>query len=66
MTVAQAKEYIEIGEFGEVDMLPKVEAAIEFLEANHNGSVLITSLSTVADALKGTGYKVTGLEPVKV
>ena len=53
MNVAQAKEYIAAGEFGEVDMLPKVEAAIEFLEANHNGSVLITSISTVGDALKG-------------
>ena len=53
MNVAQAKEYIEAGEFGEVDMLPKIEAAIEFLESNHEGSVLITSLSSVADALKG-------------
>ncbi len=53
MNVAQAKEYIAAGEFGEVDMLPKIEAAIEFLEANHNGSVLITSISTVGDALKG-------------
>ncbi len=53
MNVAQAKEYIDAGEFGEVDMLPKIQAAIEFLEANHEGSVLITSLSTVSDALKG-------------
>ena len=53
MNVALAKEYIDAGEFGEVDMLPKIEAAIEFLESNHEGSVLITSLSSVADALKG-------------
>ncbi len=53
MNVATAKEYIEAGEFGEVDMLPKINAAIEFLEANHSGSVLITSLSSVSDALKG-------------
>jgi carbamate kinase len=53
MNVSEAKELIEAGEFGEVDMLPKIEAAIEFLEANHNGSVLITSLSSVSDALKG-------------
>ena len=53
MNVATAKEYIEAGEFGEVDMLPKIKAAIEFLEANHSGSVLITSLSSVSDALKG-------------
>ena len=53
MNVAEAKDYIAQGEFGEVDMLPKIEAAIEFLEANHDGSVLITSLGTVSDALKG-------------
>lgn len=53
MNVSTAKEYIEAGEFGEVDMLPKIKAAIEFLEANHSGSVLITSLSSVSDALKG-------------
>ena len=53
MNVADAKKYIEAGEFGEVDMLPKIEAAIEFLDANHNGSVLITSLDSVDAALKG-------------
>ncbi|MBE5840545.1 MAG: carbamate kinase [Butyrivibrio sp.] len=53
MNVADAKKYIEAGEFGEVDMLPKIEAAIEFLEANHEGSVLITSLDSVDAALKG-------------
>lgn len=53
MTVSDARKYIDAGEFGEVDMLPKIEAAIQFLEANHNGSVLITSLSSVSDALKG-------------
>ncbi|RKM55179.1 carbamate kinase [Butyrivibrio sp. X503] len=53
MSVADAKKYIEAGEFGEVDMLPKIEAAIEFLESNHNGSVLITSIAAVDDALKG-------------
>ena len=47
------RSFIEAGEFGEVNMLPKIEAAIEFLEANHDGSVLITSLETVKDALKG-------------
>ncbi len=53
MTVADAKKYIEEGEFGEVDMLPKIEAAIEFLESNHDGQVLITSISSVGDAIKG-------------
>ncbi len=53
MNIAQAKEYIESGEFGEGNMLPKIEAAISFLESNHNGSVLITSLASAQDALKG-------------
>jgi carbamate kinase len=53
MTVADAQKYIEEGEFGEVDMLPKIEAAIEFLKSNPAGQVLITSISTVGDAIKG-------------
>ena len=53
MNLQQAREYIEAGEFGATDMLPKITAAIEFLEANNEGSVLITSLSSVSDALKG-------------
>ncbi len=53
MNVSDAKKYIEAGEFGETNMLPKIEAAIEFLEANHEGEVLIASLGTVEDALKG-------------
>ncbi len=53
MSVADAKKYMEAGEFGEVDMLPKIEAAITFLEANPEGSVLITSLDCVSEALKG-------------
>ncbi len=53
MNLSQAKEYIDAGEFGETDMLPKIEAAIQFLETNNEGSVLITSLGSVDDALKG-------------
>ncbi|MCR5670869.1 MAG: carbamate kinase [Butyrivibrio sp.] len=53
MDTALAEKYISEGEFGEVDMLPKIEAAVEFLKANPQGSVLITSLSEVSEALKG-------------
>ena len=53
MNLKEANEYIEAGEFGEVDMLPKINAAIEFLESNHDGSVLITSLESASDALRG-------------
>jgi carbamate kinase len=53
MNMAQAKEYITQNEFEEGTMLPKIEAAIAYLEKNPRGSVLITSLDTVADAIKG-------------
>lgn len=52
MTVSQAKEYIAQGQFGQTDMLPKIEAAISYLETNPEGSVLITSIEKTKDALK--------------
>ncbi|MDD3412737.1 MAG: carbamate kinase [Lachnospiraceae bacterium] len=54
MTVAEAKKYIDAGEFEAGTMLPKIEAAISFLEKCPAGKVLITSLSTAKDAIKGT------------
>ena len=53
MNVAQAKEYIAQGQFEEGTMLPKIEASIAYLEKNPAGSVLITSLDSAADAIKG-------------
>ncbi len=53
MNVSAAEQYVRDGQFGATDMLPKVEAAMEFLKENPAGSVLITSLSEVSDALKG-------------
>ena len=53
LTVAQAEEMIKEGQFGEGTMLPKIEAAISYLSACKEGKVLITSLDTVSDALKG-------------
>jgi len=52
MNISEAKKYIEDGEFGEENMLPKIEAAISFLEKNNNGHVIITSIANVKDALK--------------
>ena len=52
MTVAQARKYMEGGQFGEGSMKPKIEAACHFLE-NGGEKVLITSLSYVERALKG-------------
>lgn len=53
LTTKEAKEMIIKDEFGKGTMLPKIEAAISFLSSNKEGSVLITSLETVTDALKG-------------
>ncbi len=53
MNIAQAKEYIAQGQFEEGTMLPKIEASIAYLEKKPSGSVLITSLDSVADAIKG-------------
>lgn len=60
MTVAEAKAYIEEGQFEEGTMLPKIEAAIEYLTQVPEGSVLITSMQQVKDAVKGkTGTVIT-------
>lgn len=51
MTVAEAKKYIADGQFGETDMLPKIQAAITYLEVVPAGRVVITSLNKTADAI---------------
>ncbi len=53
MNIAEAKEHIANGEFEEGTMLPKIEAAITYLETNPMGRVLITTLDMAADAVKG-------------
>lgn len=53
LTIAEAITYIEEKQFGEGNMLPKIEAAIAYLQAYPGGSVLITSLDNVAAAIKG-------------
>lgn len=51
LTVSDAKKYIEDGQFGETDMLPKILAAISYLESVPVGRVVITSLNKTADAI---------------
>lgn len=53
LTITEAKNDISKGEFEKGTMLPKIEAAISYLEANPAGSVLITSLDAVSDAIWG-------------
>ncbi len=60
MTTTQAQKYIEDGEFGEGTMLPKIEAAIHYLEKCPDGHVLITALSAADRAVRGkTGTVIT-------
>lgn len=51
LSIADAKKYIAQGQFGETDMLPKILAAISYLEAVPSGRAVITSLTKTADAV---------------
>lgn len=53
MNVAEAKTYMEEGQFEAGTMLPKIEAAIAYLEKVPEGSVLITSMKQIKPAIKG-------------
>ncbi len=53
MNLSEAKLLMENGEFGEGNMLPKIEAAIVYLSKVPTGSVLITSLDNTTDAIRG-------------
>ena len=53
MSVEKAKELIAQGQFGEGNMLPKIEAAFDYLETKKDGKVIITSIAKAADGLKG-------------
>ncbi|MDK8537036.1 carbamate kinase [Staphylococcus haemolyticus] len=53
VTVDEMNQHIADGQFAKGSMLPKVEAALQFIEKNPEGSVLITSLEDLRDALDG-------------
>ena len=53
MTVSQAREFIAQGQFEAGTMLPKIEAAIAYLEKVPTGKVLITNQASIDDAIKG-------------
>ena len=53
MNIPEARAYIQDGQFEAGTMLPKIEAAVSYLEAVPSGSVLITSLDFVGDAVRG-------------
>jgi carbamate kinase len=53
MTVAQANEYMAAGEFGEGNMLPKIQAAVDFIGDSAIRSVLITKLHKEGENVTG-------------
>lgn len=53
MDLETAKAYLTEGQFEVDTMLPKIEAAISYLEGVPTGSVLITSLDKVNEAIHG-------------
>lgn len=60
MTASEATAYIQEGHFGKGNMLPKIEAAIAYLEKVPEGKVIITSIAHAQDAMKGkTGTIIT-------
>lgn len=53
ITLAQAEQYIKEGQFAAGSMLPKVRAAMKFIEQKKDGVSIICSLEKAADALSG-------------
>ncbi len=60
MSLAEAAQYVEEGQFAPGSMLPKVEAAMKFARAYPDKKAIITSLDKAIDALEGkTGTVIT-------
>ena len=53
ITVAEAKQYLEQGQFGKGSMEPKVRAAVKFAESRPGRVCIIGSLEKAAEAMAG-------------
>ena len=53
MSIQEAENYIQEGHFAPGSMLPKVEAAMAFVNENKNAQAIIASLEEAALAMKG-------------
>ena len=53
MSAAEAKQYIKEGYFAPGSMLPKIEAALNFVESKPGRIAIITSLDKAVDAIEG-------------
>lgn len=54
LSVADARKYIEEGEFEEGTILPKIQAAVEFIGDSAVRTVLITRLDKTREVMEGT------------
>ena len=54
ITVEEAKTYIKEGHFAPGSMLPKIKAALAFVEAKKGRKAIITSLEKAREAISGT------------
>ena len=53
MSAAEAKQYIKEGHFAPGSMLPKIEAALNFVESKPGRIAIITSLDKAVDVIEG-------------
>ena len=53
LTPAQAKKYMDDGEFAPGSMLPKVQAAVQFAQSKEGRTALITLLEKAKDGIEG-------------
>lgn len=53
VTIAEAKKLIQEKQFGEGSMLPKIQAAMEFVAKNPNGQAIIAKLDKLSEAIEG-------------
>jgi carbamate kinase len=59
MSIEETKQYIKEGHFAPGSMLPKVEAALNFVEGRKNKTTIITLLDKASEALNGeTGTRI--------
>lgn len=59
ITLKEAERYVKEGHFAAGSMLPKVKAAMKFIEKKNDGVSIICSLERVAEALDGkTGTRI--------
>ncbi|MBP1047045.1 carbamate kinase [Enterococcus sp. BWM-S5] len=60
ITVAEAEGYINEGHFAAGSMLPKIEAAVSFVENHANRKAVITSIENLKNISDGAGTTVIG------